>query len=66
MDTIISIDLDILMSPYCGIYNEFIRPEQDRQYNWQKIEEIIDINGFTVNQEYKEITMRTLYTLIPI
>lgn len=55
MDTIISIDLDILMSPYCGIYNNLVKPDQDRQFNWEKIEEVIDINGFELNQEYKQI-----------
>lgn len=55
MDTILSIDLDILMSPYCGIYNELVNPDEDRQYNWHKIEKIIDVSDFTINQEYKEI-----------
>lgn len=55
MDTILSIDLDILMSPYCGIYNELVNPDEDRQYNWHKIEEIIDVSDFTINQEYKKI-----------
>ena len=38
-DKIISIDLDICMSPYCGIYNQYIDPQEDKIYNWEKIKD---------------------------
>ena len=52
MDKIISIDLDICMSPYCGIYNQYVDPQEDKIYNWEKIKDQININHFSPNLDY--------------
>lgn len=53
MDTIISIDMDIVMSPYCGIYNNLVNPSIDRQYNWESIiQNEFNTQEFILNQEY--------------
>ncbi len=50
--TILSIDLDILMSPYCGIYNQFISGV-DRVGSWAEAKALLNISDFTINSEYK-------------
>lgn len=53
MDTIISIDMDIVMSPYCGIYNSLVQSQIDRQFNWDKIiKKNFDFTEFKINQNY--------------
>ena len=62
MDKIISIDLDICMSPYCGIYNQYVNPQEDTIYNWEKIKNQIDINYFSPNFEYINIINKIIET----
>lgn len=64
MDTILSIDLDILMSPYCGIYNHFIDTEKDDEFLWDFIGKIHQITEFNINEDYEKIIINILNNYI--
>ncbi len=59
MNTILSIDLDILFSPYIGIYNNFIL-DYEIQNIWDKIKDQCDISLFTYNQDYFNVIKQIL------
>ena len=55
MNTILSIDLDILFTPYIGIYNDYIDCKKSCNQNWKDIKEKFFINNISINQEYLTI-----------
>ena len=57
MNTILSIDLDILFSPYTGIYNNQINNCYNCEKIWNGIEQSYTISDFTPNLEYCEIIL---------
>lgn len=55
MNTILSIDLDIIFSPYIGIYNSLIHPEQPDSITWKSIATGYDIEEFIPNELYVDL-----------
>lgn len=52
MNTILSIDLDILFSPYVGIYNKEIFNDKPCEFLWNTISEFHNIWDFRINIDY--------------
>lgn len=52
MNNILSIDLDIIFSPYIGIYNSSIKPDQPDSITWKSIMTGYDIEEFIPNEQY--------------
>lgn len=59
-NTILSIDLDIIFSPYVGIYNKFIENNIPCESIWQNIQEIYSINDFEPNQQYLNLIIEII------
>lgn len=59
MNTILSIDLDILFSPYIGIYNDEIKNDLSCNEIWDNIKQRMDDTQFIVNQSYLN-TIKTI------
>lgn len=54
MNNILSIDLDILLSPYVGIYNNAVNTSGSCHWIWHTIDSIFETKYFTINQSYQE------------
>lgn len=55
MNTILSIDLDILFSPYIGIYNSLIQGLPSHELTWEFLDTQYNQASFFPNKEYYEI-----------
>lgn len=55
MNNILSIDLDIVFSPYVGLYNNLVGDIYNVDYIWERISQIYDIKNFFPNEEYKKL-----------
>ena len=62
MDSILSIDLDIVFSPYVEIYNTAI----SREESWEELSKKYDINSFIPNSEYISIIAKILNKFEPL
>lgn len=60
MNTILSIDLDILFAPYIGIYNNLIKNNYNCEEIWESINQIYTITDFIPNLEYCKIIIAIL------
>lgn len=49
MNNIISIDLDIITSPYGACYKDFISSYQNREYNFNTINNFVDLSSYSLN-----------------
>lgn len=65
MNTILSIDLDILFSPYVGIYNSYIFNDKPCEYLWSSIEQDFNIWDFRINEKYLNYLKDILDNYIP-
>ena len=65
MNTILSIDLDILFAPYIGIYNRLIKNGYNCQQIWDGVEQEYTITDFIPNLDYCKVILNILqyYTL---
>ena len=55
MNTILSIDLDILFSPYIGIYDRIVHNDKPLEFLWNSIEKFYNIYDFEINKNYYQI-----------
>ena len=60
MNTILSIDLDILLDPYIGIYSDFIDCKKSCNQNWKEINDKFSLKNVHVNEEYLTILKQIL------
>lgn len=65
MNTILSIDLDILFSPYVGIYNHYIFNDKPLEYLWSSISQELNIEDFQINENYLNYIKNILNNYIP-
>jgi len=65
MNTILSIDLDILFSPYVGIYNKDIFNDKSLEYLWQSLSKTYNIWDFKINEEFLLYIKNILKVYIP-
>ena len=61
MNTILSIDLDILFSPYVGIYNKDVFNDKPLEFLWsESMSKHYNIWDFKINEEYIKIIKNIL------
>lgn len=59
-NTILSIDLDIIFSPYIGIYNNYVLNNIPNKDIWEKIQELYYINDFELNKKYNNLILEII------
>lgn len=64
MNNILSIDLDILFSPYVGIYNAEIKDLSTYEYSWDIINMQYNQKSFIPNQQYYNIIKEIIFHYI--
>lgn len=66
MNAILSIDLDILFSPYVGIYNKDVFNDKPLEFLWgESMSKHYNIWDFKINEEYTKIIKNILNNYIP-
>lgn len=60
INEILSIDLDIIFSPYVGIYNGYILNNIPNKDTWKKIQEIYYIDDFEPNKKYIDLVIEII------
>lgn len=66
MDNIISIDLDIIMSPHIGIYNHFVNAEIPYEANWKFLNGLfVKLDDFKINQLYYQTVKKIIDVYAP-
>lgn len=60
MNTILSIDLDIIFSPYIGIYNTLVNSNQTNEIIWKSIATAYNINDFIPNEDYLQLIINLI------
>lgn len=66
INTIISIDLDIIFENILKECNNLIKVDQDREYNWNNIYKNFDKKLFKINYKYYNEIINILKTYIPL
>lgn len=64
MNTILSIDLDILFSPYVGIYDKIVYNDKPLEFLWDSIEKTYNIWDFRINEKYYDNIKKILNNYI--
>lgn len=65
MNTILSIDLDILFSPYVGIYDKITYNDKPLEFLWDSIGKTYNIWDFRINEKYYDNIKKILNNYIP-